>query len=136
MRKLYTILAAGSLGLLLSCSKQPPIDLSTTNLTAIAKVGASREYSTTVLKAVLKERTSGRIVWEIDAKSGTPEIHTLIFKVGANNVELAHPHYGDYSIVTPSGGSVFNVDRNIDYELEIWGKLQSPPSRVVFRLPG
>ena len=120
----------------MGCTKQPKITVSTTNLQATINISLYAEYGVAVRKGILSEKTSGRAVWEIEAVSGIPQMHKLVFSVGSNNVEPAPHPGGEYSVVVPKGASTFTLNPKTDYEIEIWRDLNSKPARAVFRLAG
>jgi len=125
---LVTILAIGAL---CGCYNKVPVHLRLSQNTAIVNVATLAEYPTTVLRATLKEEATQSKIWEIEARSGTPQLHELVFHVGQNSVRLAGPRSGTYKIVQPSSSDVFQLSKNVKYVLQLWGSLQSTPSSVI-----
>src|SRR6266540_2795055 len=121
------------LGALSACSRQPALRLTVSRDKAVVSVSTLGEYPTTILRAILTERQTGRIVWEIRAESGTPQIHDIVFSAGKNPVHLAEPDHGKYIVVAPPGAVEFQIDRGRDYEVEIWKDMTSRPARASFR---
>src|SRR5438874_13777480 len=90
------------LGALSACSRQPALRLTVSRDKAVVSVSTLGEYPTTILRAILKERQTGRIVWEISAES-VAQIHNIVFSAGRNPAHLAEPDYGKYIVVAPPG---------------------------------
>src|SRR5438876_3493995 len=97
VKRLCRLIAISTLSLASACSKQPRIAVTTTARRAVVSVETLGEYGTTVRRAILKDLANGRVIWQIDVKSGVPQIHRLTFDVGSNSIELAKPQGGDYS---------------------------------------
>jgi hypothetical protein len=91
------------------------------------------EYPTTILHLRLENEKTHFTIWEIVARSGTPQLHELIFKEGTNPVSLAYPDSGTYNIVAPANGETFRLERGINYQLYLWREVNSSPAHVRVR---
>jgi len=128
-----TLVAILAIGALCGCYNKVPVHLLLSQNTATVNVATLAEYPTTVLRVTLSEEASQSKIWEIEAESGTPQLHELVFHLGQNSVRLAGPRSGTYKIVQPSTSDVFQLSKNVKYKLQLWGRLQSTPSSVIIQ---
>ena len=94
------------------------------------------EYQTTVTRIRLVDKAADSVVWELKARSGTPQLNKIELKVGLNPSVLAGVSSGAYTVVTPIGPS-FSLAPGREYRVDLWAK-DNDARRVsgTFRLRG
>lgn len=114
----------------------PPLRVRVMDEKAVVDVQTLGEYPTTITRVRIAEREGGRTIWEIKAKWGTPQIHTLSLAAGANSVDLAEPGAGGYEIVIPRKDPTFSLQRGTDYVVDVWGSSpEGSPRSAIFQIP-
>jgi hypothetical protein len=76
------------------------------------------EYPSTVTRIILREK-NGRVVWDVDQASGTPQLHKIVVNAGVNSGELDGVSAGKFKNLQPVGGFELISDRV--YEIEVRG---------------
>lgn len=127
----YAVTVIFTVASLCACFNKVPVHLHLSENTATVNVNTLAEYPTTVLRATLKEEANQSDVWEIEAASGTPQLHELVFHLGRNSVWLADPRSGTYRIAYPKNADFFQLSKNVKYVLQLWESLQSAPTSVM-----
>lgn len=118
----------------MGCASKPPLKLVTAPGRVTVDVQTLGEYPTTVRRVRLADNT-GRTIWEIRNKRGTPQIHQLGLALGENSVNLAAPDSGEYEVITPKGPPDFQLKSGIDYTIQVWGDSDSGRfAEATFRL--
>jgi len=113
-----------SLSLLVSC--RVPLRVKNSQDCVIVDVQTLGEYPTTVNRVRLISSVN-ETIWEIKSKSRVPQIWTLTFRPRSNSVDLAEPSQGEYAVVTPQNSKTFELKRQTDYQIQVWG--ENPESR-------
>lgn len=112
--------AAGAAFWCAGCTGAPPLRLAQRGSEVTIDVRTLGEYQTTVGRIRLTDVAERRVVWEIVAASGTPQIHKLTLSTGANPARLASKQAEGYRVVTPAGDS-FLLESGRRYLVEVWG---------------
>lgn len=118
------------LGCHFACGNKPPVRVAIWGDTAKIDVETLGEYPTTIVHVRLQDGESHGTVWEIEANSGTPQLHGLTLKQGDNSVFLAAPSTGTYEVVYPLHSKVFHLKQGVRYKLELWKDATSSPARL------
>jgi len=112
---------------------RPPITVRQQNAAVVIGAQTLGEYPTTISRIRLAEVSSGKVVFEVIRKDGTPQLTSFPLSAGDNSIDVIDPQYGDYRVATPSAGKTFALRPKDDYELAMWGTGWLP-SRVKFRV--
>ena len=100
---------------------RPTVRLEATGAAIVVRVETLGEYPTTIRHILLKNASSGAVVFELVTENGTPQIHNFLLSAGANSITTADPQYGSYRAITPASGESFVLRPGVDYRIEIWG---------------
>jgi hypothetical protein len=103
------------------------------NAAVVIDVQTLGEYPTTISRIRLVEVSSGKVVFEVIRKTGTPQLTSFSLSAGDNSIDIIDPKYWDYKVATPSTGKTFALRPKDDYELAMWGTGWLP-YRVKFRV--
>ncbi|HEV7218682.1 MAG: hypothetical protein ACHP8A_15260 [Terriglobales bacterium] len=103
------------------CFKRPTLRLENTGSFVIVHVETLGEYPTTVRRIRVKDSSSGKVIFELLAESGTPQIYNFRLSAGENSIHVANPEHGFYRVVEPSGKNTFSLQSGVRYRLMIWG---------------
>jgi len=104
-----------------ACSGKPPLRLLEKSTGVTVDVQTLGEYQTTIHRIRLTDRSEQRVVWEIAARSGTPQIHSLTFVAGANPATIRDVQAGEYTVLIPEAGASFVLELGRQYTIEVWG---------------
>jgi len=103
------------------CFKRPPVKLENSGSSVIVHVETLGEYPTTVRRVQISNATSGKVILELQAENGTPQIYNFRLSAGENSTRIADPEHGSYRVVEPSGKKTFTLEAGVRYRLSIWG---------------
>lgn len=120
-RKVCITLAGICLIFSIGCSG-PSMKISLHGDNAVIDVQTLGEYPTTVSKAKLSNKTTRQTIWEIETDSATPQIHQIVFRLGANPARMVYPTAGSYRVVIPASQASFRIEPNTEYIIQIWGE--------------
>lgn len=104
-----------------ACTGAPPLRLVQEGGVVTIDVQTLGEYQTTIRRIRLTEHREDRVVWEVVATSGTPQIGTLTLKGGKNPTAVANVQSGQYRVLTPQGADSFLLKGGTQYLIEMWG---------------
>jgi hypothetical protein len=114
---------------------KPPVRVERSDRVVEVHVETLGEYPTTIVHARLENEETQSTIWEIEAETGTPQLHELVSKEGENPELPADPFGGTYAVIVPANGGSFRLERGVDYRLELWRDANSSPARVSIRFP-
>jgi hypothetical protein len=119
------------------CGVSPPLSVHELNGRLVVDLRTLSDYPSTVTRVRLSENSSGRVVWEIQSASGTPQIWTIELSAGPNATNLPpNVQYGNYSVVAPLNADRFFLQSGIEYLIQVWGESAAKrPATARFRLP-
>jgi hypothetical protein len=129
-----TVVIAGFIGLIctLSCSNNHSFKVTRSGNSVHVDLQTLSEYPTTIVHVRVSNQKTKTTIWEIKAKSGTPQLHGLTLREGENPSSLADPDSGTYAVLVPLESQNFRLQHGIVYEIEVWKNEQSGPSRASF----
>ena len=108
------------------CSIRPAIRLERTGAVVVVHVETLGEYPTTIRGVRIEDVAARRVVLELRAESGTPQIYSFKLMAGENPTRLADPEHGEYRIEVPRGKGTFVLQKGVPYRLTIWGEGRWP----------
>jgi hypothetical protein len=114
------------------CGK-PTVRVSRNTNSVNVDVATLGEYPTTISRIRLKD-SADRVLWEVSANGGTPQIHEFSLKAGINSSSAPFSTAGKYAVLTPNSANSFELQRGPTYKLDLWGESGSPAS-VEFEFP-
>ncbi len=79
------------------------------------------EYPSAINRILLSERFGGKVVWDAQAASGSPQVHFIIVRTGNNSRTLEGITAGTIEVRVPSQGD-FTLLPGVEYNLAVWGK--------------
>ena len=112
------------------CFKRPAIRLERAGgASVVVHVETLGEYPTTIRHVEIKEISSGKVVFDLLADSGSPQIYNFRLIAGENPTRVADPEHGSYRVDEPKGKATFTLQKGARYRLTIWGD-GWPPSKT------
>jgi len=121
LRVLLSLFALAVLLTALGCFARPAVRLERIGSSVVVHVDTLGEYPTTVRHIRLWEASSGKVLFELLAKGGTPQIYFIRLSAGENSTQVADPEHGSYRVVEPGGRNSFSLQQGVQYRLTIWG---------------
>ncbi len=103
------------------CTIPPAMRLERVGPAVIVHVETLGEYPTTVRHIQIRDASSAKVVFEVLAQNGTPQIYSIRLSAGENSTHVADPEQGSYRVVAPTGTNTFLLQQGVQYRLTIWG---------------
>jgi hypothetical protein len=121
MRKAIIAFAILALIAMTARFNRPAIRLEHAGASVVVHVETLGEYPTTIRRVQIKEISTGKVVYELLAENGAPQIYNFKLVPGENSTHLADPEPGSYRIDEPNGQNSFLLEPGVRYRLKIWG---------------
>jgi hypothetical protein len=118
--------------LCLSSCGGPPLRVQASSVGITIDIQTLGEYQTSVARIRLTDQTTRSVLWEVVAKEGTPQIHRIELKRGANNSALADVVAWTFQTIIPANAEYFSLPENHSFAIEVWAP-SGGSSRVSFR---
>ncbi len=110
----------------LACS-HPPIRLERTGASVVVHLETLGEYATAIQRIKITEELTDRVVWELDAAEGVPQLWRFSLIPGRNEASL-NAVGGRFRVVVPRDQATFDLSPAGRYRMDVWGSGPRPSS--------
>ncbi len=101
--------------------REPPLKLEMKRDSAIVHLETPDEYQTPVSHVLLRDTSSGDVVYEVVADGKAPLIFNFELSVGSNSTLAVTSGKAAYRVIAPQGRRTFSLQRGVKYRLTVWG---------------
>ena len=101
--------------------REPPLKLEMKRDSAIVHLETPDEYQTPVSHVLLKDTSSGDVIYEVVADGKAPLIFNFELSVGTNSTLVVTSGKTAYRVIAPQRGRTFSLQRGVKYRLTVWG---------------
>jgi hypothetical protein len=105
-----------------ACTGAPPLRVTHDKGKVVIDIRTLGEYPTSVARVRLTELGKNVVVWELNVKSGEPQIDEIVLSPGANSAMLRGIQAGTYEIIVPKNSDAFVLVQSRTYTMELWGR--------------
>lgn len=91
------------------------------------------EYPTPVSHIRLSDLVNDKVVWELIAETGSPQIWGFDLRLGENPPIIQNVIGGKYKILKPESKGPFTLRKDSNYKLEIWNESGFRSAAAEFR---